>query len=101
MKNDAFRIKHFPLIRRKWIGTTSVSAVGVFGRGSGWGIGLPNQTISFTIGGISERPVLEGDEIKNHRFLNITISMDHDIVDGAPAARFTSSLKRRIEFPQL
>jgi pyruvate/2-oxoglutarate dehydrogenase complex dihydrolipoamide acyltransferase (E2) component len=30
-------------------------------------------------------------------YLNVTISFDHDIVDGAPAARFTQRLKELIE----
>ncbi len=29
--------------------------------------------------------------------LSVTVSFDHDIVDGAPAARFTSQLKSLIE----
>ncbi|HKT37817.1 MAG TPA: 2-oxo acid dehydrogenase subunit E2, partial [Ktedonobacterales bacterium] len=30
-------------------------------------------------------------------YLNLTISIDHDLVDGAPAARFTKRLKELIE----
>ena len=30
-------------------------------------------------------------------YLSLTISVDHDLVDGAPAARFTGRLKELIE----
>jgi pyruvate/2-oxoglutarate dehydrogenase complex dihydrolipoamide acyltransferase (E2) component len=30
-------------------------------------------------------------------FLNLTVSFDHDIVDGAPAARFVRSLADLVE----
>jgi pyruvate/2-oxoglutarate dehydrogenase complex dihydrolipoamide acyltransferase (E2) component len=30
-------------------------------------------------------------------YLSMTISFDHDIIDGAPAARFTQRLKELIE----
>ena len=30
-------------------------------------------------------------------YLSLTISFDHDIIDGAPAARFTERLKELIE----
>jgi len=37
------------------------------------------------------------DKIEIREYLNVTISFDHDIVDGAPAARFTQRLKELIE----
>lgn len=86
-----------PRRRKSWMGTTAVTAVGMFGSGAGWGINLPNHTIAFTLGGISERPTMEDDQLKIHRFINITIHIDHDIVDGAPAARFSSRLTKELQ----
>jgi len=86
-----------PSYFKKWMGTTAVTAVGMFGSSGGWGISLPLHTIAFTIGGICEKPVIENDQVKNHRFLNITINIDHDILDGAPAARFVNRLRKRLE----
>ena len=51
----------------------------------------------FTLGGMAEEPVLMSGQISNHEFLRVTISFDHDIVDGAPAARFTQRLRELIE----
>jgi len=35
--------------------------------------------------------------IEIREYLSVTISVDHDIVDGAPAARFTQQLRELIE----
>jgi pyruvate/2-oxoglutarate dehydrogenase complex dihydrolipoamide acyltransferase (E2) component len=79
-------------------GTVIVTAVGMFGRGSGWGIGfLPYHTLGLTLGGIGSKPGALNGRIEIREYLQLTISIDHDIVDGAPAARFAQQLKERIE----
>jgi pyruvate/2-oxoglutarate dehydrogenase complex dihydrolipoamide acyltransferase (E2) component len=40
--------------------------------------------------------VVDG-QIEIRELLNVTVSFDHDIVDGAPAARFTQRFKELIE----
>lgn len=73
-------------------GTVVVSAVGMFGRG-GWGLGIvPIHTLGLTVGGIAEKPGVVDGRIEIREYLDLTISMDHDIVDGAPAARFAREL---------
>jgi pyruvate/2-oxoglutarate dehydrogenase complex dihydrolipoamide acyltransferase (E2) component len=87
----------FPHLVKSMIGTVSVTAVGMFGRGGGWGIPIPNYTLSLTLGGIAEVPLLINGGFELREQLNLTISLDHDVVDGAPAARFTSRLIELIE----
>lgn len=50
-----------------------------------------------TVGGISEQPRLVDGEVRNREFLSLTVSFDHDVVDGAPAARFVDRLRELIE----
>jgi pyruvate/2-oxoglutarate dehydrogenase complex dihydrolipoamide acyltransferase (E2) component len=38
-----------------------------------------------------------GGEIRIREYLSVTISFDHDIVDGGPAARFAQRLKELVE----
>ena len=78
-------------------GTVFLTAVGMFGDGGGWGIPYPGNTLVVTLGGIDEKPVVVDGEIEIREMLSVTVSFDHDIVDGAPAARFTSQLKSLIE----
>ena len=47
--------------------------------------------------GFAEKPVVVDGKIEIREMLSVTVSFDHDIVDGAPAARFTSQLKSLIE----
>jgi hypothetical protein len=85
----------YPKLWKKMMGTVGISSVGMFGTGSGWGI--PASALMVTVGGIGEQHVLLDGHITVHEYLSLTISVDHDIVDGAPAARFTQRLKELIE----
>jgi len=82
---------------RQWGGTVGVTAIGMFGEGSGWGIPVIPNTLMVTVGGISKKPGVVEDRIEIREYLSLTISLDHDIVDGAPAARFASCLKDVVE----
>lgn len=94
----------FRLLRRNphWLkrtaGTTLVTAVGMFGMGAGWALGIvPLHTLCLTVGGISWRPGLVDGRVEPREVLALTASVDHDVVDGAPAARFASHLRQLIE----
>ena len=78
-------------------GTVSLTAVGMFGSGGGWGIPVSNHTLQITLGGISEKLDFKNGQLENREFLCVTISIDQDIVDGAPAARFIQRLKELVE----
>jgi hypothetical protein len=78
-------------------GTVSLTSVGMFGNGGGWGIPVSNHTLQITLGGVAERPAFVNGQLENREYLCVTISLDHDIVDGAPAARFIQRLKELVE----
>ncbi len=74
-----------------------VTAVGMFSRGAGWGIPNASNTLTVTLGGIAEKPGIVEDRIEPRQYLHLTISVDHDVVDGAPTARFAQVLLDLIE----
>lgn len=78
-------------------GTVLVTSVGMFGHGAGWGLPIATHTLNIAIGSIVKRLEFVGGEIKQREFLCLTLSFDHDIVDGAPAARFIHRFKRMVE----
>jgi pyruvate/2-oxoglutarate dehydrogenase complex dihydrolipoamide acyltransferase (E2) component len=78
-------------------GTVSLSSIGMFGQGGGWGIPVSNATLQITLGGVVKRPALIEGQLKERQYLCVTISVNHDIVDGAPAARFAQTLKELVE----
>lgn len=90
-------IGHFPRLKKRYSGTVSVTAVGMFGTGGGWGIPLTDYTLQLTLGGIAERPGVVAGRIAIREYLAVTISVDHDMIDGAPAARLASRLRDLIE----
>ncbi len=89
----------FPRRWKRTAGTVAVSSVGMFGTGGGWGITPTNYTLQLTIGGIGQKPGVVNGEIEPREYLSITATFDHDVVDGAPAARFVQRLKEAIEEP--
>jgi pyruvate/2-oxoglutarate dehydrogenase complex dihydrolipoamide acyltransferase (E2) component len=87
-----------PFFWKRSSGTCEITAVGMFGKGSGWG--LPYATpynLLLTLGGISEKPGVVDGHIAIREYLCLTVSLDHDVIDGAPAARFVTRLKELIE----
>jgi pyruvate/2-oxoglutarate dehydrogenase complex dihydrolipoamide acyltransferase (E2) component len=87
-----------PRLWKNIVGTVEISSVGMFGSGAGWGISPPSATaLMVTVGGIGEKRVMVDGQTVTREYLSLTISVDHEIVDGAPAARFTWRLKELIE----
>ncbi|GAA0927749.1 hypothetical protein GCM10009554_08860 [Kribbella koreensis] len=86
-------LHRFPHRQRAIAGTVGVSAVGMFAGGGGWGIGFQLHTLAVVVGGITVRPVLAGGRLVDREWLQLTVSVDHDVVDGAPAARFVNRLR--------
>ncbi len=86
-----------PAWRRKLTGTVVLSAVGMFGQGPGWGIPVSTYTLSVLVGGLADKPALVDGQIAVRQFLSVTVSFDHNVVDGAPAARFIQRFKELVE----
>ncbi len=91
-----------PRRRKRLTGTTFVSAVGMFGHGTAWGIPqAQNYTLGLTVGGIARKPGLVKleavERIEPRELMSLTLSIDHEIVEGAPAARFANRLKELLE----
>jgi len=80
------------IILAKRFGVVAVTAVGMFaGDDALWCIPLSSATVTVTVGSIVERPVAVEDRIESHEHLCLTLTFNHDIVDGAPAARFAKT----------
>jgi pyruvate/2-oxoglutarate dehydrogenase complex dihydrolipoamide acyltransferase (E2) component len=78
-------------------GTVMLTNVGLFGEGGGWAIPIASHTLNVTVGGIVIRPLVAPGVLEEREHLCLTVSFDHDIIDGAPAARFTECFKDLIE----
>lgn len=76
----------------KRYGAVGVTAVGMFGSKNQafWLVPfVGGATIVVAVGGIVARPCISDGQLESREHLCLTITFNHDIVDGAPAARFT------------
>jgi len=89
--------RRYPQAWKKNWGTVCITAVGMFGKGAGWGIPPTEPTLTIIVGGIGEKPILVDGQVALREYLSLTVSFDHTMIDGAPAARFTERLKELIE----
>ena len=53
------------------------------------------------VGRIVAKPVIIKDKVKARKMLALSLTFDHRLVDGAPAARFLQRIKQLIETPYL
>jgi pyruvate dehydrogenase E2 component (dihydrolipoamide acetyltransferase) len=59
-------------------------------------VNLPEAAI-LGVGSVVDRPVVKSGKIEVAPIMKLSLSFDHRIVDGAPAARFLQLLKRKLE----
>ncbi len=100
-----------PWLKKQIFGTAGLSSIGMFTEGGGGAIPVTVHSITLIVGGIQKKPwaVKNPDtgeyEIKIRDLMTATISMDHDIVDGGPAARavaeFRGMLKDCVGLPEI
>ena len=74
------------------LGVAGVNNVGMGSGIFGWALSPGGGTLAVTIGGISREPRLVDGKPDEREIGRLTIALDHDVVDGAPAARFISRL---------
>lgn len=59
----------------------------------------PGQSAILGVGRIAKKPVVVGDEIVVREMATLSLTVDHQVVDGAPAAAFLRRLKQLLEKP--
>lgn len=87
---------------RRRFGTVTLSSVGMLMDGNGFAFGLPTvASITVIVGGASRRPWVVDDRVGSRMILDLSVSIDHRIVDGGPAGRFGATLRQLLEHPEL
>jgi len=82
-------------------GTITISNLGAWGIDSFDAIVNPPQAAIISVGGIIEKPVVKNGEIVPGMRMNIGMSCDHRVVDGAVAATYLNEVKNLLEQPSL
>ena len=87
-----------PFRARKHSGTVVVTTVNAIGPFSAWIVPTRSlQGLCFALGTITKKPWIHEGRIDAREILNLTVCLDHDVIDGAPARRFMQDLVRHIE----
>jgi pyruvate dehydrogenase E2 component (dihydrolipoamide acetyltransferase) len=79
--------------------TFQVTSLGMFGVVEFGSIITLPQAASLAVGAVRKIPVVKNDEIVIGQVMNVTLSADHRIVDGAVAAQYLKELKALLEAP--
>ncbi|OFZ05640.1 MAG: hypothetical protein A2X97_12430 [Bdellovibrionales bacterium GWA1_52_35] len=85
-----------PLRQKQMMGTVVVTSVGMMGR-TGWVVPSSMFPLAIALGSIVQKPGVHLGQIAVRSYLPVTVVLDHDVVDGAPAARFASRLVELVE----
>lgn len=86
-----------PSYIKKNTGTVGISSVGVMGNFHGWMMPISPQPLYFALGSVAKKAGVVGDGIEIREYLSMSFLFDHDVVDGAPMARFMEQLVNLIE----
>ncbi len=86
-----------PMIAYRKMGNAVVTPVGMMGKINGWFIQKSVHPVSFGIGSVLKKAVPIDNDIKIREILNMTVLVDHDVIDGAPMVRLLNDLTRSIE----
>jgi pyruvate/2-oxoglutarate dehydrogenase complex dihydrolipoamide acyltransferase (E2) component len=91
---SAFRIK-------RSAGTTLVTSVGKFAAIPGFGFTFTTgpRAAAFAIGSVVARPWVHEGKVAIRSILGVSIIVNHDLLDGAPVARFACRLQELVETP--
>lgn len=79
--------------------TFTIANVGMWGLDFSNSIINPPEAAILSVGAIKDKPIVKDGKIVIRPMINLTLSVDHRILDGSDAAKFLNSLKAYIENP--
>lgn len=80
-------------------GSFCISNLGMYGITEFTAVINPPQAAILAVGGIEERPVVKDGHVVAGKELNLTLSCDHRVIDGALAAQFLKTIQTLLENP--
>ena len=90
-----------PRFTYRKMGNVVITSLGMIGSLNGWFIHRSVHPLSVGIGAVVKKPVVIDKEVKIREILNMTVLIDHDVLDGAPMVRFVKDLTKIIEEGQM
>lgn len=82
-------------------GSFCISNLGMTGITEFTAIINPPQSAILAVGGVEQRPIIVDNQITIGSMCNLTLSVDHRVIDGFPAVLFMKRLQKLIESPAI
>lgn len=82
-------------------GSFTISNLGMFGVNEFQAIINPPQAAILAVSGILDTPVVKNGAVVPGKTMNLTLSVDHRVIDGVAAAEFLNTLKKYLENPAI
>ena len=102
IRDLAGRAKLGKLAREEYMGGSfTISNLGMFGIADFQAIINPPQAAILAVSAIREVPVIRHGKVVPGKTMNITLSVDHRVIDGVAAAEFLKLLQKYLESPAI
>ena len=102
IKDLAGKAKAKKLQPEEYTGATfSISNLGMMGIKEFTAIINPPEAAIIAVGGANATPVVRAGQVTVRSIMNVTMSCDHRVIDGATGAKFLQSFKQMLETPAL
>jgi len=100
VKEFAKKAKDKKLQPADWEGSTfTISNLGMFGIDQFTAIINTPDACILAVGGIAQEPIVKNGQIVPGNVMNVSLSCDHRVVDGATGSAFLQTLKSYLEAP--
>ena len=86
-----------PQRMKNMMGTVMITTAGMVGHTRGWIMPFGMHPLCLAFGSLNEQPAVYRGEIQIREILHLTILIDHDAIDGVPAARFVDDLVKKLQ----
>jgi pyruvate dehydrogenase E2 component (dihydrolipoamide acetyltransferase) len=100
IRDMALRAREGKIMQQELEGATfQVTNLGMFGIVEFGSIISVPQAASLAVGAVRKVPVVRNDQIVIGQVMNLTLSADHRVVDGAVGAQYLQELRKLLEAP--
>jgi pyruvate/2-oxoglutarate dehydrogenase complex dihydrolipoamide acyltransferase (E2) component len=79
------------------MGTVMITTAGMVGHTRGWIMPFSMHPLCLAFGSLNEQATVYKGEIQKREILHLTVLIDHDVIDGVPAARFVDDLVKKLQ----
>jgi pyruvate dehydrogenase E2 component (dihydrolipoamide acetyltransferase) len=102
IKDLAAKAKAKKLQPEEYTGATfSISNLGMMGIKEFTAIINPPEAAIIAVGGANATPVVRDGQVTVRSIMNVTMSCDHRVIDGATGAKFLQTFKQMLETPAM